>query len=257
MKKNKTKGKALPDQSSLIHDIQEDKKHKMGDNIYDEGDDDDDYESIEENDLPLDEDENEKIEDDDNKFDYDNKEETMVETNQLNIDMGEINLKFQNLINVLSNFKELREGEKTRNEYFNELKHYLKIYYDYNDDIMNLVLNLFTPNEAVEFLEANNNQRIMSIRTNTLKTKRRDLAKALIQRGVNLDPLAEWTKVGLKIYESSVPVGATPEYLAGHYMIQSGSSLLPVMALQPKENEKILDMVMRYILINSVCCSWW
>jgi hypothetical protein len=38
--------------------------------------------------------------------------------------------------------------------------------------------------------------------------------------GVNLDPLAEWSKVGLKIYESSVPVGATPEYLAGAYIIQ-------------------------------------
>lgn len=40
----------------------------------------------------------------------------------------------------------------------------------------------------------------------------------------------------------SVPLGATPEYLAGHYMIQGASSMLPVMALAPQENEKILDM---------------
>ena len=37
-------------------------------------------------------------------------------------------------------------------------------------------------------------------------------------------------------------MGATPEYLAGHYMVQSASSFLPVMALAPQEGEKILDM---------------
>ncbi len=36
--------------------------------------------------------------------------------------------------------------------------------------------------------------------------------------------------------------GATPEYLAGHYMLQGGSSFLPVMALAPQEMEKVLDM---------------
>nr|NVI72372.1 putative ribosomal RNA methyltransferase NOP2 [Cucujiformia] len=32
------------------------------------------------------------------------------------------------------------------------------------------------------------------------------------------------------------------EYFAGHYLIQGASSLLPVMALAPQENERILDM---------------
>lgn len=39
-----------------------------------------------------------------------------------------------------------------------------------------------------------------------------------------------------------ISVGATPEYLAGHYIIQGGSSFLPVMALAPQENERVLDM---------------
>lgn len=46
----------------------------------------------------------------------------------------------------------------------------------------------------------------------------------------------------LKIIDSKVPIGATPEYLAGHYMLQSASSLLPVMALNPQPNDKVLDL---------------
>eukprot|EP01083_Nonionella_stella_P266975 902387_1 len=101
-------------------------------------------------------------------------------------------------------------------------------------DLMNMFLTLFNPNECLAFLESNEQSRPLTIRTNTLKCRRRDLAKLLIDRGVNLDPLAKWTKTGLKIIKtensSNIPIGATPEYLAGYYMIQSAASLLPTLA---------------------------
>jgi len=151
-------------------------------------------------------------------------------------------MRVKETIKVLSNFKDLRDPEKSRVEYLDGLKSDISTSYDYNRELLDLLMDLFSPNECLEFIEANENQRPLTIRTNTLKTKRKDLAKVLIQRGVSLDPVAEWSKVGLKIYESSVPIGATPEYLAGHYILQSPSSFLPVMTLAPQPNERVLDM---------------
>jgi ribosomal RNA methyltransferase Nop2 len=74
---------------------------------------------------------------------------------------------------------------------------------------------------------------------NTLKTRRRDLGQTLINRDVNVNPLDKWTEVDRVIYNSQVPIGATPEYLSGHYI---ASSLLTVMALAPQSNERLLDM---------------
>lgn len=62
-----------------------------------------------------------------------------------------------------------------------------------------------------------------------------NIEQALIKRGVSLEPVAKWSKVGLKITESQIPIGATPEYLAGHYMLQSAASMCPVMALAPQQ----------------------
>ena len=44
------------------------------------------------------------------------------------------------------------------------------------------------------------------------------------------------------MFDTQVPIGATPEYLGGHYMIMAASSFLPVIALCPQENERLLDM---------------
>ena len=157
-------------------------------------------------------------------------------------DLQIIQTRIKEVMGVLKNFAQKRDPEKSRKEYIECLNRDLCTYYDYNEYMMSKMMEVFSLDELIESLEANEVQRPLTIRTNSLKTKRRDLAQALINRGVNLDPVGKWSKVGLVVYSSQVPLGATPEYLAGHYMIQGASSLLPVMALAPQENEKILDM---------------
>lgn len=161
---------------------------------------------------------------------------------QNNINLTEIQQRIKDVVLVLSHFKKFRDPNRPRQEYINLLKQDLCSYYSYNEFLMEKFMDLFELSELLEFLEASETPRPVTIRTNSLKTRRRDLAQALINRGVNLDPLGKWTKVGLVVFSSQVPIGATPEYLGGHYMIQGASSMLPVMALAPQENERILDM---------------
>jgi len=150
--------------------------------------------------------------------------------------------RIREVISVLQDFKARREEGVDRQTYLNRLKKDLCTYYNYNDFMIERFMQVFQITEIVEVLEANEVQRPVTIRTNSLKTRRRDLAQALISRGVNLDPVGKWSKVGLVVYSSTVPLGATPEYLAGHYILQGASSLLPVMALAPQVNERVLDM---------------
>ena len=150
--------------------------------------------------------------------------------------------RIREVIAVLQNFKTRREEGVDRQTYLNRLKKDLCTYYNYNEFMIERFMQVFQITEIVEVLEANEVQRPVTIRTNSLKTRRRDLAQALISRGVNLDPVGKWSKVGLVVYSATVPLGATPEYLAGHYILQGASSLLPVMALAPQVNERVLDM---------------
>ena len=99
-------------------------------------------------------------------------------------DLGLIQMRLKENIKILSNFKELRQGEKSRSEYLQDVMSDICQAYDYNRSLVELIFDLFAPSEALEFIEANENARPLTIRTNTLKTKRKDLAKVLIQRGV-------------------------------------------------------------------------
>ncbi|XP_055084097.1 probable 28S rRNA (cytosine(4447)-C(5))-methyltransferase isoform X2 [Periophthalmus magnuspinnatus] len=220
---------------------------ESGDDDEDEDDDDDDDDEEEEkDDSDAEEEEEDTVQANIDEVDSDTfrlpKAEETEKEGVMPLDLKQIYQRIKDNIEVLCNFSTKREEGKDRSDYISLLKKDLCMYYSYNSFLIEKLIDLFPLSELVEFLEANEIHRPVTIRTNTLKTRRRDLAQALINRGVNLDPLGKWSKVGLIIYDSSVPVGATPEYLAGQYMLQGASSLLPVMALSPQEGEYVLDM---------------
>ncbi|KAF3178857.1 rRNA (cytosine-C5-)-methyltransferase nop2 [Orbilia oligospora] len=157
-------------------------------------------------------------------------------------DLALLRTRINDVVRVLEDFSNLCEAGRSRTDYTDQIIADISAYYGYSPYLAEKLFDLFSPSEALSFFEANETPRPLVIRTNTLKTHRRDLAQVLINRGVTLEPIGKWSKVGLQVFESQVPLGATPEYLAGHYILQAASSFLPVMALAPQENERCLDM---------------
>ena len=155
---------------------------------------------------------------------------------------SEIRNRVQDILEVLADFKSRREPGRSRSEYIERLQLDIAELHGYIPELVEMFVDHFGPTEALEYIEASEKHRPLVIRVNTLKARRKDLAASLLKRGVNLDPLAPWSKVGLKIYDSPIPIGATPEYLAGHYMLQSASSMCPVIALNAGIKERVLDM---------------
>lgn len=165
-----------------------------------------------------------------------------VEQHVLESNRELLSMKINEILRTLADFKNKKDPNRSKVDYVIELRKYYCRYFSYSSELMEYLMEMFNPHECYNFLEMMDTSRPTTIRINTLKTKRKELAQALAEKNVNLEPLDEISKVCLKVNSSKVPIGATTEYLAGHYMLQSAASLLPVMALAPQPGEKVLDM---------------
>ncbi len=77
------------------------------------------------------------------------------------------------------------------------------------------------------------------IRVNTLKSEERKVISRLERRGFRL----ERTEVPFcyEVVDEPYSIGATPEYLLGFYYVMDKSSCVPPLALDPDENETVID----------------
>lgn len=78
---------------------------------------------------------------------------------------------------ILRNFKENNPDENmTKVDYFVELKKYYSKYFGYSLELMEYIMSLFNIHECYNFLEMMEKSRPLTIRVNTLKTKKNTLA---------------------------------------------------------------------------------
>ena len=214
------------------------------------GEDDHEVESGEDQEPNLDDiegEEDEELENGEEEFDDEfndgqEPQELDIERNIMEADTGMLNMKIQEILQRLTELKGQGPNTESRVHMLIELKKLFCKYFSYNPELMDYIMHLFNPAECFAFLEMMDTQRPLTIRVNSLKTQRAALVKALTEKTVALEPIDEVSKMAFKINSSKVPIGATPEYLAGHYMLQSAASMLAVRALAPQPGEKVLDM---------------
>lgn len=95
-----------------------------------------------------------------------------------------------------------------------------------------------------EYLDILKVEPVKSIRCNTLKISVEELKEKLENKGWKIkQPFKDYPEVMI-IKSNLLPgeLGRALEHLLGYYYVQEIASMLPVMALQPQENEIILDL---------------
>jgi len=80
-----------------------------------------------------------------------------------------------------------------------------------------------------------------AIRVNPLRTKDEKLVETLTEQGVELEKIP-CLDHGFKVIDSPFSLGASIEYLLGYYSLQETASQYPVQALQPRQEDRLLDM---------------
>lgn len=102
--------------------------------------------------------------------------------------------------------------------------------------------NLYGKESADKYLKFIEQDSAQYIRVNTAKTSRDDLSKLLFDKyQIKCLPINHFEKV-LKIIEGNERIGKTFEHVMGFYYIQSLSSMMPPLILNPTSDDVVLDL---------------
>jgi len=121
---------------------------------------------------------------------------------------------------------------------------YLKSKFPIKPEFRERIEALIGKTDAENFFEICYTPTPNSIRCNTLKISVEELKERLINYGWEfIQPFKDYPEI-FTIQSRLTPgeLGKTKEHLLGYYYVQEISSMLPMLTLQPKPNEIILDL---------------
>jgi len=113
--------------------------------------------------------------------------------------------------------------------------------YRYLNYMIKRYLEMFGKEETVQFLEANEQRLMPTLRCNTLRIDEEYFVNLFTKKGFILEKIPR-IAYGYRVFKTPFPLGATNEYLLGFYFLQSEASMIPVQELNPKPGEIIIDL---------------
>ncbi len=112
--------------------------------------------------------------------------------------------------------------------------------YNYDVYMIERFVEMMGEEETSNLLKFNETELNKTIRLNTIRSSFEHTVKLLERKRIKLEDIVGIPE-GKEIIGSPVPIGATPEYLGGYYMLQGKNSMLPSRILAPKTDELIGD----------------
>ncbi len=111
-----------------------------------------------------------------------------------------------------------------------------------SQNIYNYFASLYGKDSADKYLQFIEQNAAQYIRVNTAKISREDLSQLLFEKyQIKSLPINHFEKV-LKIVEGNERIGKTIEHVLGFYYIQSLSSMMPPLILNPSSDDVVLDL---------------
>lgn len=109
-------------------------------------------------------------------------------------------------------------------------------------DFSRRLLQLIPSKNLTDVIEGLTKPRVTTLRVNTLKNTAEELESALSARGVQLEPVAWIPGAYIVRHPDLRTLTEIPEYQEGRFYVQSLSSMIPALVLDPKPGESVLDI---------------